>query len=140
MSAQLHLLDTDTASYLIKGRAPAAEARLAALPPDAIGISAVTRAELMYGLKKLPPAHRLNTVVRQFLTLTHAHAWGAGAADWHANIRHQLTGAGQPIGEMDLTIAAHALSLGAVLVTNNTHHFARITAPLLLANWAQPLR
>jgi len=41
-----------------------------------------------------------------------------------------------PIGEMDMMIAAHALSAGAVLVTHNTRHYERIEAPLMLANWA----
>ena len=62
-------------------------------------------------------------------------AWDADAADWYAEIRHQLTTAGQPIGEMDMMIAAHALAIGAVLVTNNTRHFRRVAAPLALANW-----
>lgn len=43
---------------------------------------------------------------------------------------------GQPIGEMDMMIAAHALSAGAVLVTNNHRHYERIQAPLILENWA----
>jgi tRNA(fMet)-specific endonuclease VapC len=36
---------------------------------------------------------------------------------------------------MDMMIAAHALSVGAVLVSNNTRHFARISPPLTLGNW-----
>ena len=37
---------------------------------------------------------------------------------------------------MDIMIAAHALSAGAVLVTNNNRHYERIEAPLILENWA----
>ncbi len=98
----------------------------------------MTRAELMYGLKRLPPKHRLQVGVRQFFKIARVLAWDADAADWYADIRHQLTTSGQTIGEMDMMIAAHALSIGAVLVTNNTRHFARIAAPLALANWSQP--
>jgi tRNA(fMet)-specific endonuclease VapC len=47
-------------------------------------------------------------------------------------IRHQLISTGQVIGELDMMIAAHALSL----VTNNSRHYERIEAPLILANWA----
>jgi len=97
----------------------------------------VTRAELMYGLKRLPASHPLHIGVRQFFRIVRVLAWDADAADYYADIRHQLTSAGQPIGEMDMMIAAHALSVGAVLVTNNTRHFERIAAPLLLANWGQ---
>jgi tRNA(fMet)-specific endonuclease VapC len=135
MMQPLHLLDTDIASFVIKARSPAVEAKLAAMPPDRVCVSAVTRAELMYGLKRLPPTHRLHVAVRQFFRIIRVLAWDSDAADWYAEIRHQLTTTGQPIGEMDMMIAAHALSTGAVLVTNNTRHFGRVAAPLALANW-----
>ena len=131
----LHLLDTDTASYLIKAKSPAIEAKLAALVPAMVCISVMTRAELLYGLKRLPPDHRLHLAVRQFLKIVRTLPWEADAADWYAEIRHQLVSTGQPIGEMDMMIAAHALSAGAVLVTNNSRHYERIEAPLILANW-----
>lgn len=57
------------------------------------------------------------------------------AADWYADIRHQLISSGQTIGELDMVIAAHALSAGAVLVTNNLRHYERVKAPLVLENW-----
>lgn len=132
----LHMLDTDTASYLIKGKSPAIESRLAALVPMMVCVSVMTRAELQYGLKRLPVHHRLHLAVRQFLKIVRILPWDTDAADWYAEIRHQLVSTGQPIGEMDMMIAAHALSAGAVLVTNNRRHYERIEAPLLLENWA----
>lgn len=132
----LHLLDTDIASYLIKGKSPAIESQLAALAPSMVCISVMTRAELLYGLKRLPPDHRLQLAVRQFLKIVRALPWDADAADWYAEIRYQLVSSGQPIGELDMMIAAHALSAGAVLITNNSRHYERINAPLILANWA----
>lgn len=132
----LHMLDTDIASYVIKGRSPAVEAKLMAIVPSMVCISAVTRAELMYGLKHLPAGHRLQLAVRQFLKIVRALSWDAEAADYYADIRHQLVSSGQPIGEMDMMIAAHSLSAGAVLVTNNVRHYGRIEAPLTLVNWA----
>lgn len=132
----LHMLDTDIASYVIKGRSPAVEAKLMAIVPSMVCISAVTRAELMYGLKRLPAGHRLQLAVRQFLKIVRVLSWDAEAADYYADIRHQLVSSGQPIGEMDMMIAAHSLSAGAVLVTNNVRHYGRIEAPLTLVNWA----
>ena len=132
----LHMLDTDAASYLIKGKSPAIEARLAALVPSTVCVSVLTRAELQYGLKRLSADHRLHLAVRQFLKIVRILPWDTDAADWYAEIRHQLVSTGQPIGEMDMMIAAHALSAGAVLVTNNSRHYARIEAPLILENWA----
>ena len=132
----LHMLDTDTASYLIKGKSRAIEARLVQLVPSMVCISVMTRAELQYGLKRLPDAHRLHLAVRQFLKIVRILPWTAEAADWYATIRHQLLTSGQPIGEMDMMIAAHSLTVDAVLVTNNLRHYERITAPLVLENWA----
>lgn len=132
----LHMLDTDTVSYLIKGKSPAIKAKLEALAPSMICISAMTRAELQYGLKRLPADHRLHLAVRQLLKIVRILPWDVEAADWYAEIRHQLVSTGQPIGELDMMIVAHAISAGAVLVTNNSRHYERIAAPLILANWA----
>jgi tRNA(fMet)-specific endonuclease VapC len=137
MTTVLHLLDTDTASFIIEGRALAIEAKLAAIPPDRVCVSSITRAELMYGLKRLPAPHRLHVAVRQFLKIVRVLAWDADAADYYADIRHQLSTTGRPIGEMDMMIAAHALAIGAVLVTNNSRHFGRIGAPLSCVNWSE---
>ena len=134
---RLHMLDTDIASYIIKSRSAAIEARLAALSPSDVCISAVTRAELRFGLTRLPPSHRLHIAVRRFLELVQTLAWDAGAADYYADIRSRLERAGQPIGELDMMIAAHSLSTTAILVTNNTRHFSRIDAPLTLVNWSE---
>lgn len=131
----LHMLDTDITSYLIKRKSPTIQAKLAALVPSMVCISVMTRAELQYGLKRLPADHRLHLAVRQFLKLVRILPWDVEAADWYAEIRQQLVSTGQPIGEMDMMIAAHALSAGAVLVTNNNRHYERIQAPLILENW-----
>jgi tRNA(fMet)-specific endonuclease VapC len=131
------MLDTDIASYIIKERTPAIQARMAAILPSELCVSAVTRAELLYGLKRLSADNRLHLVVRQFLKIIRVMPWDAEAAGFYADIRHQLVTSGQQIGELDMMIAAHAISLGAVLVTNNTRHYGRIDAPLILENWSQ---
>jgi tRNA(fMet)-specific endonuclease VapC len=133
----LHMLDTDIASYIVKGRSPEIEARLSALDPSMVCVSAMTRAELMYGLKRLPPGHRLHIGVRQFLKIVRVLSWDAEAADFYAEIRHRLVTTGQLIGELDMMIAAHSLAVAAVLVTKNTRHFERIPAPLILQNWSE---
>ncbi len=130
------MLDTDTSSYIIKGTRPWMRARLRELGPDAVLVSAIVQSELLYGLQPLPADHFLHGDVRDFLDTIQLRAWDAGAAEIHAGIRHRLVSSGQTIGEMDMMIAAHAIALGAVLVTNNTRHFARITPPLVLENWA----
>jgi len=133
--SELHMLDTNVASYIIKGRSPAIEAKLLQLRPSDVCISVMTRAELMYGLKKLPPEHRLQIAVRQFFKIIRVLSWDSDAADFYAEIRDQLVRSGQRIGELDMMIAAHSLSCAAILVTNNLRHFDRIKLPLRLTNW-----
>lgn len=133
----LHMLDTDTASYIIKGRSAAVAAKLATIQPSMVCVSVMTRPELLYGLKRLATGHRLHLVVRQFLRVVRVLPWDADAADYYADIRHQLVTTGRPIGEMDMMIAAHSLAARAVLVTNNARRYRRIAAPLALVNWAE---
>jgi len=131
----LYMLDTDTSSYVIRGGYSSVERHLATTRQSDRCISAMTRAELLYGLKARPESHYLQKTVRRFLEVTCALAWDADAADFHAEIRYQLRTAGTPIGDMDTLIAAHALAADAVLVTNNTRHFEMIKLPLMLENW-----
>lgn len=120
----------------VRGNGAVVRRRLAALVPSMVCISVMTRAELLYGLKRLTPDHRLHLAVRQFLKIVRTLPWDAEAADWYAGIRHELVSTGPPIGELDMMIAAHALSAGAVLVSHNSRHYERIEAPLFLADWA----
>jgi tRNA(fMet)-specific endonuclease VapC len=131
------MLDTDTSSYIIKGGYGLVEQHLAATSPSDLCISAMTRAELLYGLKSLPPRHHLHQAVHRFLKVTAMLAWDADAANFHAEIKFQLMSAGTPIGDMDMLVAAHAIAADAVLVTNNTRHFKRIKLPMMLANWVE---
>ena len=66
------VVPADTASYVIKGRDSGVEVRLAAIEPSMICISVVTRAELRYGLKRLPASHPLHAGVRHFLRIARA--------------------------------------------------------------------
>lgn len=128
------MLDTDTASYTIKGRTSAIRSRLQELDVAEVCISAVTRAELRFGARSLPQAVRLAAEVERFLSGIHALAWGEVAADLFADIRADLERKGTPIGGMDTMIAAHALAERAVLVTNNLKRFKLVTG-LRCENW-----
>ena len=140
MTQRVYMLDTDTSSYVINGRVPSVRARLAEVPPGDVCLSVVTRAELLYGLKALPPDHHNHLRVERFLSGMTILPWSIEAADIYAEIRHQLTSTGRPIGDRDMMIAAHAMSLGAVLATNNTRHHGRLAPSLVLENWASPVR
>ena len=138
MTPPLVMLDTDISSYIIKRNRPWMRERLEDLDPAGVFVSVVVQAELLYGLQKLPADHFLHDEVHGFLDGMRLRAWDENAADIHARLRYQLISSGHPIGEMDMMIAAHAIALGAVLVTDNTRHFERIAPPLLLENWALP--
>jgi len=132
----LYLLDTDTCSYAIRGACDALDARLAREKPGTLAISAVTRAELLFGVEKRGNPRTLSRVVHGFLDRIAVVPWDAAAADHFARLRAVLERGGTPIGMMDTMIAGHALALKATLVTNNQKHFQKVTA-LRLENWTE---
>lgn len=128
------MIDTDIVSYFVRGGHPAVDTGFARTDPSRITVSAVTAAELMFGMKRLDPTKRTYRQLQSFLDTTAILSWDETAAAVYADIRFQLVLDGRPIGDLDTMIAAHAISLGAVLVTNNTRHFERIPA-LRLEHW-----
>jgi len=132
----LYMLDTDTSSYVIRGRNPILDSKLSRIAVGAVCISAVTRAELRFGVhRRLPHSPRLAAEVERFLTGMHTLAWDEAAADAFAHVRAGLEAKGNPIGVMDMMIASHAVAVSAVLITNNTRHFNPV-AGLRVENWA----
>ena len=131
---RLYMLDTDTVSYLVKGKTPALDTRVAAVVPKHLCISSVTRGELLYGLQLKDGAHRLAQLIDQFLLRVQCLPWDEAAATHFASVAAALHKAGTQIGSMDAMIAGHAMATGAVLVTNNARHFSRVTG-LTVENW-----
>jgi tRNA(fMet)-specific endonuclease VapC len=120
-----YLLDTNIASDIIKGNVPGVRRRLAKVPMEQIHVSAVTEGELRYGVARRPDATRLKAIVDEFLLMVTILPWDSDAARSYGQLRALLELEGQPMGNLDLMIAAHALSMGAVLVTND-RAFARV--------------
>ena len=114
-----YLLDTNTASYVIKGNYPRVRERLARLAASEVGISAVTEAELRFGAERLPVAARMRLAVAEFLEPITVLAWDSPAAAQYSHLRTALERSGTPMGNLDMMIAAHALSLKSVLVTHD---------------------
>ena|SRR5260221_6036204 len=114
-----YLLDTNVASYVIKGNIPHVRERLLRVPMAEVGISTVTEAELRFGVARKPEAVRLKTAVEEFLLRVEVLSWDSGAAQHYADVRAYLERAGEPMGNMDMMIAAHALAAQAVLVTHD---------------------
>lgn len=128
------MLDTDTVSYLIRGKSAVLDARVAGTAPKRLCISAVTRGELLYGVQLKPGAHRLAQLVDQVLGRLSCLPWDNAAALHFAEVAAELHRRGVPIGSMDAMIAGHAKVVGAVLVTNNMRHFSRVPG-LVVENW-----
>jgi tRNA(fMet)-specific endonuclease VapC len=131
-----YMLDTDIATYVIRGKMPALDERIASVATRELCISAVTRGELLYGIKLKVGSHRLSRLVDQFLERVSCLPWDAAAATHFAIAAAELHRAGTQIGSMDMMIAGHAIALGSVLVTNNERHFSRVTG-LKVENWTR---
>jgi tRNA(fMet)-specific endonuclease VapC len=129
-----YLLDTDTCSYVIRNRPESARQRMNAVPLDQQGISVVTYAELLYGVRRSSSKRINRRVVDAFVRHLFILDWNREAAECYAEIRTTLERKGKPIGGMDMLIAAHALSLNAVVVTNNARHFGEVPN-LAVENW-----
>ena len=128
------MLDTDSCIALIKRKPARALRRIAALAPGEAGISAVTLAELRFGVAKSAQKERNGQALDEFLLPLEIADFDEAAADTYGRVRASLEAAGRPIGPLDTQIGAHALSLGAVLVTHNVREFRRIPG-LLVADW-----
>jgi tRNA(fMet)-specific endonuclease VapC len=131
----IYMLDTNICSAVIKKQS-GADSKLAALDPADVCISAITYAELRFGVALAAPAPRLEALVDEFLECVRCEPWDVLAADRHGSLRAQLRLSGRPIGPFDEMIAAHALSLKAVVVTNNEKHFRQVPG-LKVVNWIQ---
>jgi tRNA(fMet)-specific endonuclease VapC len=117
---RLYMLDTNTVSYILKGVSPAARTRLTSLGGDeAACVSCITEAELWYGLARVGGGERRNHALRSFLTRLQILPWGRQEALAYGVFRAKQESIGRPLGPLDTQIAAHAVAVGAVIVSND---------------------
>jgi tRNA(fMet)-specific endonuclease VapC len=143
----IYLLDTDILIFIIRGMKSSGPRRVRAEQirdrikdakeaGDTIGISAVTKAELEYGAAKADDPLKEQEAFGKIISPFILYAFDPGLpTKTYGSLRHGLEKSGQMIGAMDLLIAAHAIALGAVLVSNNLREFQRIPA-LTVENWS----
>jgi tRNA(fMet)-specific endonuclease VapC len=133
----VYVLDTDTCIYAIKQRSESVVARLRTTAGDDLAVSSATVAELRYGaIRSAKPRENAERLERFLLPLRKL-AFDDRAAGHFAVLKHHLTRTGQPIGAMDMVIAATVLAADATLVTNNIREFGRVPG-LKIENWTQP--
>jgi tRNA(fMet)-specific endonuclease VapC len=114
-----YLLDTNIVSYFVRGNYPAVREHISRARLDSLAVSAATEAELLFWVLRRPGSARVRTGVEDFLLRVPSLPWGAGAAQSYARLRDTLKRRGIVLSTIDLSIAAHALSLGLTLVTHD---------------------
>jgi len=128
------MLDTNICIYIIKQQPVTVLKRFLEYQIGDIGISSITLSELRYGVAKSTHQEKNTKALDEFITPLEVVSFDEEAAHIYGEIRAGLEKAGTPIGAMDMLIAAHAVSLGIPLVTNNTREFVRI--PILnIIDW-----
>jgi len=131
-----YMLDTNICIYIIKQKPEKVLRRFQTHSVGDIGISSITLAELRFGVEKSRQAEKNRQALDEFVLPLEIADFGEKAADSYGKIRSALEKEGKPIGSMDMLIGAHALSLGATLVTNNTGEFKHIKN-LKIADWSR---
>lgn len=113
------MLDTNMASYVIKGNPPEARQRLAVLPMENVVVSVVTKAELLYSLARKGHPAAFSNLIREFLLRVEVLPWDGDAATVYGDLRASCAASGVTLGALDMMIAAHAVAAKATLVTHD---------------------
>jgi len=129
-----YMLDTNICIYIIKRKPQVVIDRFLRTDISEIGISSITLSELLYGVSKSSKPEQNQMALMQFMAPLEILPYGDDAAQYYGNLRVHLERQGTPIGSLDMLIAAHALSTGCTLITNNEKEFSRI-ANLKIENW-----
>jgi tRNA(fMet)-specific endonuclease VapC len=130
------MLDTDIVSYLLKEQTPTLKSRFLGTPPADVAVSAITEAEVQFGIAKKSGAAKLRLAAESFLAGITILPWNSAAARAYGALRAEQERKGRPLSVEDLMIAAHALSLGLVLVTNDRAF--RFVGRLKTEDWTLP--
>lgn len=127
------LLDTNVISHAVRYHTGSAATMMHEAPLDTVGTSIVVVAELRFGCAR-SSSFRLRQQVEAVLEGLEIVGWNEPCDSIYAALRADLERRGALIGPMDMLIAAHALALDAVLVTDNEREFRRV-AGLKVENW-----
>lgn len=128
------LLDTNICIYIIKQQPATVLKHFLEYQIGDIGISSITLSELRFGVAKSTHKEKNAEALDEFIIPLEVVPYDEAAALAYGDIRATLEKAGTPIGSMDMLIAAHALSLGIPLVTNNPREFLRIPS-ITVVDW-----
>ncbi|MEP9246889.1 type II toxin-antitoxin system VapC family toxin (plasmid) [Enterobacter hormaechei] len=127
----LHMLDTNIVSHLVRQH-PEVVNRYSQITPEKMCISSVTEAELLYGVAK-KQNNKLHETIMEFLKTITVCAWDSEAAATYGELRAVMEKKGNVMGDLDQLIAAHAISRGTTIVTND-HAFGMVQ-DLTVEDW-----
>lgn len=130
------LIDTNICIYIMNKRPPDVIGKFKTIEVGMIGISSITVSELQYGASKSNFKKENLKRLEEFLIPFEILPYDQMAATHYGEIRFKLEKQGHIIGPLDMLIAAHAISRGLTLVTNNEKEFKRIQS-LRVENWAK---
>ena len=128
-----YLLDTNIVIYVLKRR-PKAVLEIFNRNAIRMAISSITLSELIYGAEKSPNMDKNLEAIEEFVSHLDVLPYDAKASQHYGQIKAALEKRGEIIGENDIHIAAHAISQGLILVTNNLREFIRVPN-LARENW-----
>ncbi|HOH36967.1 MAG TPA: type II toxin-antitoxin system VapC family toxin [Spirochaetota bacterium] len=128
------LIDTNICIYIINKRPSSVLKKLSRYEINDIAISSITVSELEYGINKSTDSEKSRIALIEFLLPFQIVDYDSKAAKEYGIIRAELEKIGQPIGAMDYLIAAHAISLDLILVSNNLKEFSKIDK-IRFENW-----
>ena len=128
-----YLLDTNIVIYVLKRR-PKEVLAIFNTNASRMAISSITLSELIYGAEKSPNVDKNLEAIEEFISHLEVLPYDAKASQHYGQIKAALEKKGEIIGENDIHIAAHAISQGLILVTNNLREFKRVPN-LALENW-----
>ena len=131
-----YMLDTNTCIYIIKRKPVEVIDRFRQLQISQVSISSITLSELEYGVIKSSKPEQNHLALAQFLAPIEILPYGDATAEHYGKLRVYLEKHGTPIGSLDMLIAAHALSTGCILITNNLKEFERVPN-LKINNWVK---
>jgi tRNA(fMet)-specific endonuclease VapC len=127
------LLDTNIVIYVLKRR-PVEVLKVFNANASRMAISSITLSELIYGAEKSTNIAKNLEAIEDFISHLEVLPYDARASQHYGQIKAALEKKGKIIGENDIHIAAHAISQGLILVTNNLKEFKRVSN-LALENW-----
>jgi len=130
------MLDTNVCITLMRKGSRRIETRMKRHAIEDIGVSAISLAELQYGVdKSLRPAHHQGQL-DEFCAPLAVLPFNVEAAASYGRVRAALERDGSPIGALDTMIASHARALDLILVTRNCREFRRVNG-LRVEDWTQ---